>query len=66
MCVKFETLAPKKLYQLQKVGYFLILVFELKLNILGISAYNAILGLLCKKKSKLGIKKGDPVFKKKQ
>ena len=66
MCVKSETLALKKLYQLQKVGYFLILVFELKLNILGISAYNAILGLLCGEKSRLGIKRETQFLRKKQ
>jgi hypothetical protein len=37
---KSETLALKTLNQLQKIGYFLTLVFELKLNISGTLAYN--------------------------
>ena len=55
---KSETLAPplKKLYQLQKMGYFRILIFGLNLNISGTSAYNFFLGLFSEKKSRLGMK----------
>jgi hypothetical protein len=47
---KSETLALKKLYQLQKIGCFWILIFELNLNISGIFAYNFFLMLFSEKK----------------
>jgi hypothetical protein len=48
--LKSETLALKKLYQLQKIGYFWVLAFGLKLSISGTLVYNIILGLFSKKK----------------
>ena len=63
--VKSETLALKKLCQLQKIGYFQILVFELKLKILGTLAYSAILGLFSGKKNKLEMKSETQFLRKK-
>ena len=48
--VKSETLALKMLYQLQKIGYFRILIFALKLSISGILIYNFFLVLFSEKK----------------
>jgi hypothetical protein len=56
VCEKSETLALKKLYQLQKMGYFRILIFGLNLNISGTSAYTFFLELFSGKKSRLGMK----------
>jgi hypothetical protein len=52
MRVKSETLALKKIYQLQKIGYFWILVFELKLSTSGTLVYNFFLELCSEKKIK--------------
>ena len=46
-----ETLGLKKLYQLQKTGYLRILIFGLKLNISGTSAYNFIVLLFIEKRA---------------
>jgi hypothetical protein len=60
---KSETLALKKLYQLQKMGYFWILIFELNLSIIGILAYNVYLGLFNGKKKEIRDEKRGPDFK---
>ena len=54
--VKSETLALKKLYQLQKIGYFWILVFELKLIISGTLTYDFSLALFKEEKSRTEMK----------
>jgi hypothetical protein len=46
----------KTLYQLQKIGYFRILAFELKLDISGTLKYKFVLMLFNEKESKAGIK----------
>ena len=63
--VKSETLAMKTLYQLQKIGYFWILVFGLKLDISGTLIYNFFLVLICRKKSKSGVKSETHFLRKK-
>ena len=52
---KSETLTLKNLYQLQKIGYFWILIFGLNLNISGTLAYNFFFALFSGKKSCTGI-----------
>ena len=54
--LKSETLALKKLYQLQKIGYFRKRVFKLNLNISGTLAYNFFLILFSGKNSWAGMK----------
>jgi hypothetical protein len=44
------------LYQLQKIGYFWILVCGLELHISGTLSYNVILRLFSGRKSRLGMK----------
>jgi hypothetical protein len=51
---EFETLALKNLYLLQKIGYFRILNFELKLDISSTLAYNVSWCLVEKKKVEQG------------
>ena len=63
---KSETLTLKKLYQMQKIGYFQILIFGLNLSISGTLVFNIILGLFSGKKSKLGIKSETQFLRKKQ
>jgi hypothetical protein len=47
---KYEALKPKKLYQLPRIVYKWILVFESKLNNPAISMYNFFVLLLSEKK----------------
>jgi hypothetical protein len=54
------------LYQLQKTGYFWILIFRLNLNISDTLAYNFILRLFSEKKSKLGMKSKTQFVREKQ
>jgi hypothetical protein len=44
----------KTLYQLQKIGYFWLLVFGLELSISGTLKYNSFLVLFNEKKKKAG------------
>jgi hypothetical protein len=60
--LKSETLALKRLYQLQKIGYFRILIFELKLDISGTFHTIFLSCNLMKKKSRWN-KKMRAVFK---
>ena len=54
------------LYQLQKIGYFWILIFGLNLNISDTLAYNFILRLFSGKKSRLGMKSKAQFVREKQ
>jgi hypothetical protein len=61
-----ETLALKRLYQLQKLGNFWILISGLNLNISGALEYNVLLGLFSKKKGRLEMKSETQFLRKKR
>ena len=63
---KPETLALKGLYQLQKIGYFGILIFGLKFNISDTLTYIFFLVLFGEKKSRAEMKSETQFSRKKQ
>jgi hypothetical protein len=63
---KSETLALKRLYQLQKIGNFWILVFGLNLTISDTLSCNIFLGLFNRKKSRVGMNSEAQFLRKKK